>query len=190
MGKKLARIAKTVAADVRSVVSTSPDDTDPTTDDSATIQEITMSVPTSIARRAAVGTAALLGGVAGVQLGLALGAPWGAHVYGGRATVVDGVLAGSYRAASGAAAVLLLGAGHVVLARAGVVTSHLRHTVLRRGTWGIAAFLALNTLGNVASPSGFERWGMGAVTATAAVLAALVARSPRPVDAATAVPTR
>lgn len=143
-----------------------------------------MPAPTPIVRRAAVGSAALLGGVAAVQVGLAVGAPWGEHVYGGRAPVVDGVLAGSHRAASAAAAGWLLGAGHVVLAQAGVVTSALPPVVLRRGTWGIAAFLALNTLANVASTSRLERWGMGAVTATAAVLAGIVARSPHPLDAA------
>ena len=42
-------------------------------------------------------------------------------------------------------------------------------------TWGIAAYLALNTVGNLASTSDVERWAFGPATGIASALTAFVA---------------
>jgi hypothetical protein len=120
----------------------------------------------------------ILGLVALVQLALALGAPLGAHVYGGRVAGLGEALPPAYRVASLLTVGVLLAAGWLVLARAGVVGSPAADsTLVVWGTWAIAGFLALNTLANFASTSALERWGFGAATAVAAILTVLVARS-------------
>ncbi len=127
---------------------------------------------------AARGVTTLLGLVALVQLAVALGAPLGAHVYGGRAANAGGTLPPTYRAASLVTVGVLVAAGWLVLARAGIVTTPARDSTLAVwGTWALAAFLVLNTLANLASTSPWERWGFGAATAVAAVLSVIVARS-------------
>lgn len=127
---------------------------------------------------AAVGAATILVVVAAMQLALALGAPWGAHAYGGRVAGPGDRLPGPYRVASLVAVGLLLGAAWIVLARAGVVGDGLEDaTFVRWGTWVVAAFLALNTLGNLASTSAIERWVLGTATALGSVLAFVVALS-------------
>ena len=42
-------------------------------------------------------------------------------------------------------------------------------------TWGIAGYLALNTVGNLSSSSGVERWAFGPATAIASTPTAFVA---------------
>ncbi|MBY5163637.1 hypothetical protein [Salsipaludibacter albus] len=127
---------------------------------------------------AAIGVTTILGGVAAMQLALVLGAPWGAHVYGGRVAGPGEALPAPYRVASVVAIGLLVGAGWLVLARAGVVAPDLAASALvLRGTWVVAVYLVLNTLANLASTSLVERWALGAATAAAAVMTVLVARS-------------
>ena len=127
---------------------------------------------------AARGVMTILALVAIVQLAAALGAPIGAHVYGGRAAGRGEALPTAYRLASLLTVGVLLAAGWLVLARAGVVGSPAADSTLAVwGTWVIAGFLALNTLGNLASTSAVERWGFGAATAVAAVLTVIVANS-------------
>jgi hypothetical protein len=129
-------------------------------------------------RVAGVVGAALLLAVAAFQLALALGAPWGANAYGGRAATQDGVLPAGYRVASLAAAPLLSLAAWVLLARADVVDRRqVSRAAIGRATWAVAAFSAVNTAGNLASASAVERWGMGTLTATVAALAWRLARS-------------
>lgn len=137
-----------------------------------------MATTCSTVRPAGVGAALLLAGVAGLQTALALGAPCRANAYGGRAATPDGTLPVRYRAASAIAAPTLVLAAWALLARAGVVShGRVRPVVLARATWGIAAYLAVNTVGNLASTSTIERWGLGALTAVAGGLALHVARS-------------
>lgn len=127
---------------------------------------------------AAYGVMTILGLVALVQLALALGAPLGAHVYGGRAAGAGEALPPAHRVASLVTVGVLLAAGWLVLARAGVVDSPASDSTLAVwGTWLIAGFLALNTVANLASTSAIERWGFGAATAVAAVLTVVVAAS-------------
>lgn len=127
---------------------------------------------------AARGVMTILALVALVQLAAALGAPIGAHVYGGRAAGSGEALPVGYRIASLLTVAVLLAAGWVVLARAGIVAvPAMDSTLAVAGTWVIAGFLVLNTVGNLASTSAIERWGFGAATAVAAILTVIVARS-------------
>ena len=77
------------------------------------------------------------------------------------------------RVASGGAAVALTAAASVVARRAGLVGRPAGW--LSPATWGIAGYLALNTVGNLASSSGVERWAYGPATAIASALTAFVA---------------
>jgi hypothetical protein len=123
----------------------------------------------------AVFAAILFVGMAAFQLSLALGAPLGAHVLGGRQS---GTLPNRLRAASVVAAAILVGCALVILARAGAIGWPTGATgVLAPGAWGIAGYLLLNTLGNLASKSRLERTVFAAITATLAVLSGLVALS-------------
>ena len=127
-------------------------------------------------RAAAVVAAALIGATAVLQVALAAGAPWGDHAYGGSASTADGVLPLAFRVASAAAAVVLVLAALVVLARARVVRVPLLGVrLVRWGTWAIVGVLVLNTCGNFASDSPFERWVMGPTTLALAALCGIVA---------------
>jgi hypothetical protein len=123
----------------------------------------------------AVLSAALFAGLALFQVALALGAPWGAHVYGGRAVEDDGTLPGRWRAASAAAAVVLLLFGWVMLARSGVVETSLDETLLTVLAWMVVAYMAINAAMNFASKDSLERWLFGSVTVALVVLCSIVA---------------
>jgi hypothetical protein len=111
--------------------------------------------------------------IAAFQLALALGAPLGAHVLGGR---YPDRLPGRLRVFSAIVAVVLAVAGLVVLGRAGMVAPPPGAAVfLAPARWVIVAFLALNTLGNLRSNSRFERTVFAATTAALAVLSGYVA---------------
>ena len=124
---------------------------------------------------AAVLAAVLFLAMAAFQASLALGAPLGAHVLGGRH---PGALPTRLRTFSAIAAAILVGSALVILARAGAIGSPVGATgLLVPGSWAIAAFLVLNTLGNLASKSRLERTMFAAVTAALAVLSAYAAMS-------------
>jgi hypothetical protein len=119
--------------------------------------------------------AALFVGLALFQAALALGAPWGAHVYGGRATADDGTLPGKWRAASAAGAVVLLLFSWVMLARGGVVETSLDETLLTVLAWMVVAYMAINTAMNFASKDSLERWLFGSATVVLVILCSIVA---------------
>jgi hypothetical protein len=124
---------------------------------------------------AAVVAAVLFVGMAAFQASLALGAPLGAHVLGGR---YPGALPNRLRAFSAIAAAILVGGALVILARAGAIGWPVGAAgVLAPLAWAITVFLALNTLGNLASKSLLERTVFAATTAALAVLSAYVALS-------------
>jgi hypothetical protein len=77
------------------------------------------------------------------------------------------------RAVAGGAAIALTAGANVIARRAGLVGRPARW--LAPATWGIAGYLALNTVGNLASSSGVERWAFGPATAIASGLTAFVA---------------
>lgn len=119
--------------------------------------------------------AALFAVLAFFQIALAFGAPWGAHVYGGRVSNADGTLPRKWRLASGAAAIILLVFGWVMLARGGVVTSDVSETLLTVLAWMVVAYMAINTAMNFASKDRVERWFFGSISALLVVLCAVVA---------------
>lgn len=130
---------------------------------------------TPVVRVAAAGAGGILLAFAGLQVALAAGAPLGEHVWGG---TQDPQLPAGMRVVSGGAAVALVGAAWVVGRRGGTVERPARW--LGPATWGIAAYLALNTVGNVSSTSNVERYVFGPATAVASALTAFVAhRTPR-----------
>jgi hypothetical protein len=124
---------------------------------------------------AAVLAAVLFLGMAVFQASLALGAPLGAHVLGGRH---QGVLPTRLRSFSAIGATILVGGALVILARAGAIGWPAGAiSLLVPSAWAIAAFLVLNTLGNLASKNRLERTLFAAITAGLAVLSAYVALS-------------
>lgn len=122
---------------------------------------------------AAVLAAVLLLMVAVFQAGLAYGAPWGDHAYGGRAKTVDGVLPPRYRAMSAVAVPILLLASWIVLAKADLVSTDA--SWIDWAVWVVFGYLALNTAGNLASSSKVERSLMGSVTIVTAAATLVVA---------------
>jgi hypothetical protein len=127
---------------------------------------------------AAILVAVVLAVVAAVQLALVLGAPWGHHVYGGRAeTDEEGRLSSRYRAMSAVAVPILLLSAAIVLSRAGVVSWFGTDGWVTVAVWIVFAYLVLNTIANLASTSRVERFGMGSLTAVAAVCTLVVALS-------------
>jgi hypothetical protein len=124
---------------------------------------------------AAALAALLFLGIAAFQTSLALGAPLGAHVLGGR---YPSALPNRIRAVSGVAAAVLVGCALVILARAGAIGWPAGAAgLLVPASWAIAAFMVLNTLGNLASKSRLERTVFAVTTAALAVLTAYVALS-------------
>ena len=123
----------------------------------------------------AIAACGLLAVGAGFQLGLGAGAPWAAAAYGGRAALPDGRLPRSYRLASLVTAVALVAIGWLLLLRGGVVGSASGSSALTLACWGFAALFAVNTAGILAGRHPLERWGMGALTASLAVLCVLLA---------------
>ena len=119
--------------------------------------------------------AALFGFLALFQAALALGAPWGAHAYGGRVVQEDRKLPAKWRVASGIAAVILVLFGWVMLARGGVVDSSVDETLLTVFAWMVVAYMAINTAMNLSSKDAIERWLMGSVTGALVILGAVVA---------------
>jgi hypothetical protein len=124
---------------------------------------------------AAVIAAVLLAAVAAFQLALVLGAPWGDHVYGGRAETVDGRLSPRYRAMSAFAVPILLLSAAIVLSRADVVSWFDSDGWVTVAVWVVFGYLVLNTIANFASTSRVERFGMGSVTMIAAICTLIVA---------------
>jgi hypothetical protein len=122
---------------------------------------------------AAIVAAVLLQMVAAFQVGLAYGAPWGEHAYGGRAKMVDGRLQLGYRAMSALAVPILLLASWIILAKAELVATDAGW--IDWAVWVVFGYLVINTLGNLASSSKIERYGMGAITVASAVATLIVA---------------
>jgi hypothetical protein len=117
--------------------------------------------------------AVLLVVVAAVQVGLAVGAPFGHISWGGRH---HGRLPDKLRVGSGVAAVILLLAALIVLAKGGLVGwSPIPESWLTAATWALAGFLALNTLGNLSSESRIESIVFAPTTAILVVLLVVVA---------------
>ena len=112
--------------------------------------------------------------IAVFQISLAMGAPLGEVAWGGGH---DAVLPTGLRIASAVAAVMLIWMLLVVLARAGVARiDPVKRAYLAGFTWAVAGFMALNTLGNVASQNLFEQRVLAPVTAVLTAFTVVVAR--------------
>ena len=90
-------------------------------------------------------------------------------VWGGSQTMLTVGL----RLASLAAAAILLGFARIV--HLGIEQPERRY--LKVLTWMIAAYMGLNTLGNITSPSWFERYVFGITTLVLAICTGIVAAS-------------
>jgi hypothetical protein len=122
---------------------------------------------------AALVATGLFAALAAFQATLAAGAPLGAHVLGGR---YPEALPPRLRVVSAIAAILLVAFAWVVLARAGVLGWPVGLAgLLVPAVWVIAGFLVVNTLGNLASKSRFERTVLAATSGALAVLCGFVA---------------
>jgi hypothetical protein len=107
----------------------------------------------AIARAAAILYAVLVVGVAGFQVALAAGAPWGAYAMGGAA---PGQLPTAMRVSAIFQAVLLAGMAMVILARAGLALPALARRS-RRLVWLVVALTAMSLFLNLISTSAGER---------------------------------
>jgi hypothetical protein len=145
------------------------------------MQKQERAMPIVNVQNAAIGAAVLIGGVAIFQIALAIGLPLGEATMGGSAPTVDGVLSPAFRVVALLSAGILIGVAWVVLARAGVVSTRLvSDRALVWLTWGIVAFLMLNTVGNFSAPHPVERYVMGSITLLLVLLCGFVAlRAPR-----------
>lgn len=119
-----------------------------------------------------VGSLLLLAVIA-LQGALAAGLPWGEAAWGGRHRVLPPKL----RVGSAAAAVILVAAGWVLLARAELVAPGAEPLWVRVAAWVLAALFALSTLGNLASKSRIERRLMTPAAAATAACFLVVAGS-------------
>lgn len=131
-----------------------------------------MQLSSEIAKSAAV--VATLGFVflAGFQVALAAGAPWGRAAWGG---AHEGRLPAGLRIASGVAALVWIAGALVVLGRVGYEVSALALSVTRWGTWVLFGLLVLGAVMNLASRSRWERFLWSPIAALLAVLCLMVA---------------
>ncbi|GGG65152.1 hypothetical protein [Paenibacillus radicis (ex Gao et al. 2016)] len=120
----------------------------------------------------AIVAAVILLAVAIFQVLLSLGAPLAEYSWGGRHT---GVLPVRLRVMSLVSVFILLLMGAVCLVHAGVGFSVIADWPTRTILWIFAVFLALNTLGNMASQSVKEKLVMTPLSAAACLLCLLLA---------------
>jgi len=112
--------------------------------------------------------------IAAFEAALALGAPLGRAAMGG---FYEQQLPIGLRIASGVAVGVWLLAALIVLGRAGFKVVPLPAGVLRWGTWGLVGLLFVGAVMNIASSSGWERFGWAPVALILGVLCLIVARS-------------
>jgi putative copper export protein len=106
------------------------------------------------------------------QLALALGAPLGHAAYGGKSTYLNAGL----RASSAVAVVFWALAALVILRRAGFRVPLVSERFARGGTWFLIVLLVLGLIMNLASSSGWERFGWAPFGLILVVLCLVVAR--------------
>jgi len=109
---------------------------------------------------------------AAFQAALALGAPLGSASWGG---AYEGQLPTSLRIASGVAACVYVLFALIVLGRGGFRGVPLPYGVLRWGTWVLVGLMLVGVLPNLASTSGWERFGWGPLALILALLCLFVA---------------
>ena len=110
-------------------------------------------------RVAAIAAAAGFIALAGFQLALALGAPFGHAAWGGSTAH----LSAAQRVGSAFAVVLWIGAAATVLRRVGLIARPRAVAVVRWATWSIAGLCAISAVANLASDSRWEKPSSGRV---------------------------
>jgi hypothetical protein len=113
------------------------------------------------------------------QAALALGAPLGSASWGG---AYEGQLPMGLRIASGVAVGVYVLFALIVLGRGGFRGVLLPYGVLRWGTWVLVGLMFLGALLNLASSSGWERFGWGPLALILALLCLFVALRAGPVS--------
>ena len=129
-----------------------------------------------------IAAAAAAGGFllqAAFQAALALGAPLGSASWGG---AYEGQLPMGLRIASGVAVGVYALFAPIVLGRGGFRGVPLPYGVLRWGTWALVGLMFLGALPNLASSSGWERFGWGPLALILAPLCLFVALRAEPVS--------
>ena len=116
---------------------------------------------------------------AAFQAAIALGAPLGNASWGG---AYDGRLPMGLRIASGVAVGVYVLAALIVVGRAGFREVPLTYGFLRWGTWVLVGLMFLGVLPNLASSSGWERFGWGPLALILALLCLFVALRAGPVS--------
>lgn len=135
---------------------------------------MTGAVTTDAATGAAVLACVVLAALAGFQLALALGAPWGRFAWGGQH---ERELPRPLRIAS-AASIVLYGLFAALLLDRARLVDLLPDTLSRVGTWVLVGYLALGVVMNGISRSRSERMVMTPTVVVLLVCAVVVARSP------------
>ncbi|MGH2357254.1 MAG: hypothetical protein ACRDGJ_04490 [Candidatus Limnocylindria bacterium] len=125
------------------------------------------------ASRAAIAASAGLALIAGFEVALALGAPWGRAAWGGGQAILPTEL----RVASAVAAGVWTGAALLVLARGGYLGAAGQSVLVRRATWGLFGLLLIGAALNFASSSPWERFGWAPFGLALSALTFAVARS-------------
>jgi hypothetical protein len=123
------------------------------------------------ARGAAVAAAFGFVLVAGFQVGLALGAPWGRAAWGG----AHNRLPAGLRIASALAAAFWIAAALVILGLAGYEPIPLPFAAPSWASWVLFGLLALGVLMNLASRSRWERFLMSPIALALSLLCLVVA---------------
>jgi hypothetical protein len=116
---------------------------------------------------------------AAFQAALALGAPLGSASWGG---AYEGQLPMGLRIANGVAVCVYVLFALIVLGRGGFRGVPLPYSVLRWGTWVLVGLMFLGALLNLASSSGWERFGWGPLALILALLCLFVALRAGPVS--------
>jgi hypothetical protein len=116
---------------------------------------------------------------AAFQAALAVGAPLGSASWGG---AYEGQLPTGLRIASGVAVCVYVLFALIVLGRGGIRGVPLPYGVLRWGTWVLAGLMLVGALPNLASSSGWERFGWGPLALILALLCLFVALRAGPVS--------
>ncbi len=130
-------------------------------------------------RIAAVAAAAGFLIQAAFQAAIALGAPLGSASWGG---AYAGQLPTGLRIVSGVAACVYVLFALIVLGRGGFRDVPLPYGVLRWGTWVLVGLMFLGALPNLASSSGWERFGWGPLALILALLCSFIALRAGPVS--------
>lgn len=126
------------------------------------------------AKNAAIAATVGFAGLAGFQLLLAAGAPWGEAAWGG---ADEGRLSTGLRVGSAVSILVYAVASMLILRRAGFRVPGIPHAVARIGSWVLGVLLILGAVANFLSQSPWERFLLGPVTLALAGLCLVVARS-------------